>query len=277
MQRAKQCGKRIIMKHIVSWSGGKDSTATIILAHMLGLPIDLIIICIVWFDKKRGITGEHPEHITWIHNYAKPLFESWGYKVEIVSSDEDYLTWFFKTRTEKCRNKNNIGKYVGFPMGGFCNIQGEKTRPIKNHLKSLGDPGIDYCEYVGICADEKERIKTLEKSKGKRSLLAENGYTQTDAKRLCEKHGLLSPTYKFANRGGCWFCPNQGIEQFARIKQYHPELWNELEILSRTENMVSRGFKYGKTFQTIDAEVDAYIENQKYAAMQMTIWDAMEE
>lgn len=39
--------------HIVSWSGGKDSTATIVLAHEHELPIDLIIICLVWFDKKK--------------------------------------------------------------------------------------------------------------------------------------------------------------------------------------------------------------------------------
>ena len=63
------------MKHIVSWSGGKDSTATIILAHEHGLPIDLIIIALVWFDRKRGIYGEHPEHIKWVFEYAIPLFE----------------------------------------------------------------------------------------------------------------------------------------------------------------------------------------------------------
>lgn len=41
--------------HIVSWSGGKDSTATIILAHELGIKIDLIIISLIWFDKERKI------------------------------------------------------------------------------------------------------------------------------------------------------------------------------------------------------------------------------
>ena len=31
------------------------------------------------FDRKRGISGERPEHIDFIKNKAKPLFESWGY------------------------------------------------------------------------------------------------------------------------------------------------------------------------------------------------------
>ncbi len=40
--------------NIICWSGGKDSTATIVLAHELGIPIDLIIISLIWFDKKTG-------------------------------------------------------------------------------------------------------------------------------------------------------------------------------------------------------------------------------
>ena len=51
---------------IVSWSGGKDSTATIILAHELEIKIDLIIISLIWFDKKRKIYAEYPEVIQWI-------------------------------------------------------------------------------------------------------------------------------------------------------------------------------------------------------------------
>lgn len=38
---------------VVLWSGGKDSTATIILAHELGIKIDLIVMSLVWFDKKK--------------------------------------------------------------------------------------------------------------------------------------------------------------------------------------------------------------------------------
>lgn len=86
--------------HIVCWSGGKDSTATIVLAHEHGLPIDLIIICLVWFDKEREIYAESPEVVEWILNYAKPLFESWGYKVRKSTLrrylNEEYIKNFDK-------------------------------------------------------------------------------------------------------------------------------------------------------------------------------------
>lgn len=62
------------MKYIASCSGGKDSIATIILAHEHKEPLDLIIFSEVMFDDK--ISGELPEHIDFIKNKAFPLFES---------------------------------------------------------------------------------------------------------------------------------------------------------------------------------------------------------
>ena len=44
------------MKYIASWSGGKDSTASIILAHEHNEPLDLIIFSEVMFNE--NISGE---------------------------------------------------------------------------------------------------------------------------------------------------------------------------------------------------------------------------
>lgn len=46
--------------NIICWSGGKDSTATIVLAHELGIPIDLIVISLLWFDKNGGYMPNIP-------------------------------------------------------------------------------------------------------------------------------------------------------------------------------------------------------------------------
>jgi hypothetical protein len=77
-----------------SWSGGKDSTASVILDHIHGLPPSTIIFSEVMFDKKRGISGELPEHIDFVMNKAKPIFESWGYKVEIVRAKKGLFRSF---------------------------------------------------------------------------------------------------------------------------------------------------------------------------------------
>lgn len=48
------------MNTLCFWSGGKDSTASIILAHIHHLPITEIVFCEVMFDKSRNISGEIP-------------------------------------------------------------------------------------------------------------------------------------------------------------------------------------------------------------------------
>lgn len=79
---------------------------------------------------------------------------------------------------------------------------------------------------------------------------------------LCRKYNLVSPIYETGTRGGCWFCPNASIASFARLREAYPELWQELEILSRADNLCSRGFKYGLTLQEVSRKIDNYIKNQ---------------
>ena len=126
------------MLYFHSWSGGKDSTASVILDHIHGLPPSTIIFSEVMFDKKRGISGELPEHIDFVKNKAKPLFESWGYKVEILHSDRDYLDLFFQV-TQKSKVPERNGKYAGWLLGGMCYANPAlKIKPIKQYIKALG-------------------------------------------------------------------------------------------------------------------------------------------
>ncbi len=137
--------------YITSWSGGKDSTASIILEHLHGLPPSDIIFSEVMFDKKRGISGELPEHIDFVKNKAIPIFESWGHKVKILHSDKDYLDMFFHVITRSKTPEHN-GKIYGFPIGGMCALNREvKTAPISRYIKQY--PKGKAIQYVGIAAD----------------------------------------------------------------------------------------------------------------------------
>lgn len=121
-------------------------------------------------------------------------------------------------------------------------------------MRSLGD---EIIQYIGIAADEPKRLARLQS--GKVSLLAKYGYTEAMARELCERHGLLSPIYKTGTRGGCWFCPNTRISHFCRLRREHPDLWAELETLSRTPDLCSYGFTWkGKTLQEVEREMDLY-------------------
>lgn len=252
---------------IQSWSGGKDSTASIILEHIHGLPKSRIVFCEVMFDHAREISGELPEHIDFINNVAIPKFESWGYTVDVIRSNSDYMQEFYH-KVVKTKNTERIGKYSGFFIGGMCAGNDRlKMRPIRSYRKQY--PNATY--IVGIAVDEPKRLERIKPTD--RSLLAEYGYTERMAYDLCKKHGLLSPIYSSKSRGGCWFCPNQSIAQFAELKELHPELWDELRKMAAEPNTVSKGFKYGKTFEQVENEVNAHLENVAMQQNQMRFFE----
>lgn len=249
---------------ILCWSGGKDSTAIVILAHENKIHIDKIIMSEVMFDKSKGISNEDEEHMEFVRNVAIPQFEKWGYKVEILHDKEDYLTQFYKV---KIRGKRK-GKLQGFPIGGMCCLNNRcKMRPIKQFLKEHKNS----IEYVGIAIDEPKRLKSLHQKENKISLLEKYKYTESMAYDLCKKYNLLSPIYfkEKTTRNGCWNCPNQSIFAFMQLKIYKPEKWEMLRELSKTPNLCSYGFKYGMTFEELEKRVDNMIE---YKKRQICMW-----
>lgn len=219
------------MKYIASWSGGKDSTASIILAHENNEPLDLIIFSEVMFDKNTS--GELPEHIDFVKNKCIPLFESWGYEVKILHSDKTYCDEFFRIVKRSKKTYLN-GNRVGFPLAGKCFVNSQcKISPIKKFFNSVD---YEYIQYIGIAIDEPERLERL--TDNKISLLVEYGYTEHMAFNLCMKYDLLSPIYDFASRGGCWFCPNARIGQLKYLRENHRDLWNKLLELEEMPNLI---------------------------------------
>ena len=78
-------------------------------------------------------------------------------------------------------------------------------------------------QYVGIAYDEPKRFHNL--SKTKISPLVELKWTEADCYKWSENNNLLSPTYKYFVRDGCWFCYNARIEQLRNIYHNYPEYW----------------------------------------------------
>lgn len=87
--------------------------------------------------------------------------------------------------------------------------------------------GTNIVQYLGIAADEPERIQRHNKP-GFKMPLVELGWTEADCRKWCEERELLSPIYTTATRGGCWFCHNQGIDQLRILRKTYPDLWKLL-------------------------------------------------
>lgn len=251
------------MKYIASWSGGKDSTASIILAHEHNEPLDLIIFSEVMFDE--NISGEFPEHIDFIKNKAIPKFEEWGYEVKILRSKKTYLDCFHHIATKGKR----IGKKLGFPMTGKCVINRDCKMPqIKEFISSYEE---EFTQYIGIAIDEPVRMNRIVDSGNKVSLLERYGYTEQMAFDLCKRYDLLSPIYDFSSRGGCWFCPNTRYAELKHLRTNHRTLWNKMLELENEPNLIGNKWNILKNTSIHDWEERLFWEEQ-----QITIFNFMD-
>lgn len=256
------------MKYIASWSGGKDSTASIILAHEHNEPLDLIIFSEVMFDKE--ISGELPEHIDFIKNRAIPVFKSWGYEVKILRSDKTYMDCFSQKLSERSSHKELVGMKWGFPRVGQCVINSQcKIKQMKQFLKNLE---FEFTQYIGIAVDEPVRMERIVNSGNKVSLLEKYGYTEQMAFDLCKKYDLLSPIYGFTNRGGCWFCPNMRYTQLKHLRTHHRDLWDKLLELENEPDLIGNMWNTLTKTRIHDWEERFYWEER-----QMNIFDYLKE
>ena len=236
----------------IGWSGGKDSTATALLAKRLGIEVDALVFTEIMFDNERGISGEQPEHIQWMYDYAKPYMESLGFKVIVLRAKQDFVS-VYKHVVTKSKVATRIGKMIGFPLQGKCAISRDlKLKPMNEFRKQ--HKGAVW--LLGIAVDEPERVARIKPPN--RSLLAETGKRQKDAYDICKEANMLSPVYKdYSHGGNCWFCPNGNVRQFAMLKRYHPELWEELCLLPK-DNLVKDSFGFQGTFEQFKTKVESY-------------------
>lgn len=108
--------------------------------------------------------------------------------------------------------------------GTWCNSR-LKMAAMRQIPKS--DGVTDIVQYLGIAADEPERIERHTKPNVILPLVL-MGWDEAYCRQWCEENDLLSPIYSTATRGGCWFCHNQGVEQLRQLRHSYPELWKLL-------------------------------------------------
>lgn len=179
-------------------------------------------------------------------NADKIIKERYGIEVEHIHAPKSYEEYFY-TYFQRGKNKGHI---YGFPYrcGAWCNSM------LKiSVLKRFNKEGI--VQYLGICADETERIARLRGNC--KSPAAEFGYTEADCMQLAKELNLLSPVYESATRSGCWFCHNQSIRQLRNLYERYPEYWallqkweNDSPVAFRTDHTIadfSKRFEIEKT------------------------------
>lgn len=218
---------------VVSWSGGKDSTATIILMHEHGIPIKEIVYVRMMYDETLPATLPI---MTDFVDHAKEVFESWGYKVSIVPSYRT-LKELSERRYKRSKDERRIGCQYGITActRGICNMTFVKTETIR-HITDKHS--LDY-HMVGYASDETTRLHRLNDTHV--SILVELGIKESDTFEICRKYDLLSPLYaEGVTRDGCWFCPNANKKERKKLNKEYPDLVRKIyDLIEMSDFMMN--------------------------------------
>jgi len=214
--------------NIISFSGGKDSTAMLLMMLERGMKVDRII-CV-------DTTKEFPA----MYHHIEKVQEMCPIEIEIVKIDFDY--WFGEHIKTKGKHKGKMG--YGFPdfrnrwcttlkVEAICKIiySDEDFNPRKRGTGKIIKQ--DVIEYHGIAYDEKERCNN-NKERNIRYPLVEWKITEKQALEYCYSKGLnWEGLYEKFHRVSCWCCPLSRIGELRVLYNDFSELWAELTEMDK--------------------------------------------
>jgi 3'-phosphoadenosine 5'-phosphosulfate sulfotransferase (PAPS reductase)/FAD synthetase len=215
--------------NIVCLSGGKDSTALLLMMLDLGIPVHKVLYADV---------GE-PAEFSEMRLYIKKVEEFTGIPITTVRNKEKTAeSIFYGTFIRGTR----VGQMRGFPptVGTACDFRRDlKAKPLKDAS------GQGNHVYIGIAADESHRSRCMEYAQGKNTYhfpLVDWGITEAECMAYLRQRGLYNSLYDYFNRMGCFWCPKQPIPSLRSLWRYFPFYWQQLR---RMERECDRPFKCG--------------------------------
>ncbi len=193
-------------RHIVSLSGGKDSTALAIYLRNRISELEY-----VFCD-----TGEElPETYEYLDKIEKFL----GKEIKRLKSRKSFRELLYKRKG-----------FLPSSQARWCTRE-LKIEPFEEYV------GDDLCyNYIGIRADEPHRkgyISTKPNITAKYPFI-EDGITKPDVLRILEESGIGLPDYyKWRSRSGCYFCFFQQKNEWIGLLHNHPDLYDKSQMYEK--------------------------------------------
>lgn len=206
--------------NIVNFSGGKDSTAMLLMMVEKGIPIDDII----YFDGGWEFP-QMADHIEKVQSYI-------NYKITILKPSTPFEFLLIKKESNK---SNRVGYGWPWMKGRWCTSI--KTRALDKHSgRSI--------QFIGIAYDEKHRIKNNQNHKYP---LTYWKVTEKDALKYCIDKGFnWGGLYDHFSRVSCYCCPLKRLRDYRKLRKFYPELWQKMIAMDKAINN-NRGFYGYKT------------------------------
>ncbi len=222
------------MKYVASLSGGKDSVAMVLRLMEENRPLTNA----VFFD-----TGMEFKAVYNVLDKIEPEIRAYGAEFKVLKPENDFLVDMLLRPVHEGTERERFGYDW---CGGMCRWRtAGKINAIQKYLNSLHD---DYVQYIGIAADEPNRIKY---ENNKTYPLNEWGMTEAECLQYCydrdynwKEDGV--ELYSILDRVSCWCCANKNLKELRNIYLHLPRYWGMLKGL---QSRIDRPFKNNK--QTI--------------------------
>jgi hypothetical protein len=185
-------------RHILSLSGGKDSTALTLYMR------DRV-------PEMEYVFSDTGEELPETYDYLLRIEARIGKKITRLNPDRPF--------------QHYLDIYRGVlpdPRTRWCTRM-LKLKPFERYV---GDD--DVCLYVGIRADEKDRKGYISTKPNISSCFpfVEDGIIQSDVIRILNDSSLGLPDYyRWRSRSGCYFCFFQQRREWVGLLENHPELF----------------------------------------------------
>lgn len=250
---------------IVSYGGGRNSTALLVAMAYKGIVPDAILF--------SDTGGEHPKTYEYIeffdrwleannfpkiqkvcYQMRKPrprkkllvrrIFKTlasinslgWLLDLTLTIFQNHRQTWIYTTLEEECVTLKMLpSKAYG---AGKCSAKW-KVEPLQKKAQQITNNKL-YSSWVGIHSGESSRV--LDKSGRFRSIregygfkhypLIEWGIDQSDCEALIRSAGLPVP-----RKSSCFFCPNMRVEEVRELKRDYPELYERAVYLEENADL----------------------------------------
>lgn len=194
-------------RHVLGLSGGKDSAALAVYMRQHFPELD-----IEYFFTDTG--KELPE----VYEFLGKLEGFLGKPILRLNPSRDFDFWL--------REYNN---FLPSPNTRWCTRQ-LKLLPFKNWVKPMLAAGETVTSYVAIRSDEEYRQGYISSDDNLIIKLPfrEYGVDKKGVLDILEASGVGYPKYyEWRSRSGCTFCFYQQKIEWVRLKEWHPESYEE--------------------------------------------------
>ncbi|WP_432475201.1 phosphoadenosine phosphosulfate reductase family protein [Brucella anthropi] len=201
-------------RHVLGLSGGRDSAALAVYMRHYHPEID-----IEYFFTDTG--KELPE----VYEFLGRLEGVLGKPIQRLNPDRDFDFWL-----------KQYNSFLPSAQTRWCTRQ-LKLRPFEVWIKPMLAEGMKVYSYVAIRSDEEYREGYTSKHENLvvRLPFKEAGIDKAGVLELLDSSGLGLPKYyNWRTRSGCTFCFFQQKIEWVRLREQHPEAFEEAKRYEKT-------------------------------------------